>query len=324
MFPWRVVRPIACLLGVIVGGVSAAIAASAPTMVFRTNDVVAFVGGANVAAAQQSGHLEALLSMAHPTHRLRFRNFGWEGDTVFAQPRDVGFPPLTNLLRKAGATVVFLQFGAMEAFAGTNDLARFVAAYERTLDDFARVTPRLVLVTPPPFEQPRPPLPDVSKRNPDLAAHVEAIHGLAKRRNLPVVDLFAEFGSGNTSLALTFDGQQLTERGQGLVAAGFMSQLGLPDLAKRTGPIGYNGSWKNEAAEALRREIIAKNRLCFDYSRPMNWAFLGGDRVEQPSSRDHRDPKVRWFPGEMEEFVPLIEKAEARIRELVNTLPELR
>ena len=56
----------------------------------------------------------------------------------------------------------------------------------------------------------------------------------------------------------------------------------------------------------------------------MNWAFLGGDRIEQPSSRDHRDPKVRWFPGELEQFGPLIEQAEAMIGELAKTMPELR
>jgi hypothetical protein len=45
----------------------------------------------------------------------------------------------------------------------------------------------------------------------------------------------------------------------------------------------------------------------------MNWAFLHGDRTEQPSSRDHRDPKVRWFPAEMEKFLELIDAEEARI-----------
>ena len=309
-----------CLVGAALGFMVSARAA----VEFRTNDVIAFVGGANVAAAQHAGHLESLLTLTHPRHRLRFRNLGWEGDTVFAQPRDVGFPPLTNLLRKAGATVVFLQFGGTEAFAGTNDLPRFVAAYERLLDDFAAVTPRLVLVTPPPFETTGPPLPDLTRRNPDLATYAEAIRSLAQRRSLPVADLFAELGATRGPTGRTFDGHQLSDRGHGLVATAFLRQLGLPDMARRTGPMGYNGRWKDAAAEALRSEVVAKNRLWFDYSRPMNWAFLGGDRVEQPSSRDHRDPKVRWFPGELEEFVPLIEKAEARIGELVNTLPELR
>jgi hypothetical protein len=45
----------------------------------------------------------------------------------------------------------------------------------------------------------------------------------------------------------------------------------------------------------------------------MNWAFLAGDRTEQPSSRDHRDQKIRWFPAEMNQFLPLIETKEREI-----------
>ena len=310
----------ACLFGAALGLVPSVRAA----VEFRTNAVVAFVGGANVAAAQHSGHLESLLTLTHPRHRLRFRNLGWEGDTVYAQPRDVGFPPLTNLLRKAGATVVFLQFGGTEAFGGTNDLPLFVAAYEKMLGDFSTVTPRLVLVTPPPFEQTGPPLPDLTRRNPDLAAFADAVRNLAKRRSLPVVDLFTELSGPRSPVGLTFDGHQFSDRGQGFVASAFTKQLGLPDLAKRTGPVGQDGRWKDPVVESFRREVIAKNRLWFDYSRPMNWAFLGGDRIEQPSSRDHRDPKVRWFPGELEQFGPLIEQAEAMIGELAKTMPELR
>jgi hypothetical protein len=264
------------------------------------------------------------MTLAHPRHRLRFRNFGWEGDTVFAQPRDVGFPPLTNLLRKARATVVFLQFGATESFAGANDLPRFIAAYEKMLGEFATVTPRLVLVTPPPFEETGPPMPDLTRRNPDLAAFSASVRGLAQRRGLPVVDLFSALAGRRFRPGLTLDGHQLSEHGQGVVAVEVARQLGQADTAKHTGTTNNAGRWKNASTEAVRAAVVAKNRLWFDYSRPMNWAFLGGDRIEQPSSRDHRDPKVRWFPGELEEFVPLIEKAEARIGELVNNLPALR
>src|SRR2546423_13216269 len=84
-----------------------------PPFTLQTNDVVAFVGGADVAAAQFSGHLEALLAVKFPG--ARFRNFGWEGDTVFTQPRDLGFPSLVEHLKRAGVSVIFLQFGRAEA-----------------------------------------------------------------------------------------------------------------------------------------------------------------------------------------------------------------
>ena len=59
--------------------------------------------------------------------------------------------------------------------------------------------------------------------------------------------------------------------------------------------------------------MLEKNRLWFNYSRPQNWAFLGGDRTSQPSSRDYRNPSIRWFPTEMEKYVPLIRTKEVEI-----------
>jgi hypothetical protein len=63
----------------------------------------------------------------------------------------------------------------------------------------------------------------------------------------------------------------------------------------------------------LHAAIVAKNRLWFHYTRPQNWAFLAGNRTNQPSSRDHLDPSKRWFPEEMEQWVPLIEAKEKEI-----------
>jgi hypothetical protein len=66
---------------------------------------------------------------------------------------------------------------------------------------------------------------------------------------------------------------------------------------------------------------MEKNQLWFNYWRPQNWAFLGGDRITQPSSRDHRDPKVRWFPAEMEKYRPLI---QAKEMEMENIAAQVR
>src|SRR3954468_718276 len=127
----------------------------------RTNDVVAFVGGSDVAAAQFTGHLETLFALKFPG--ARFRNFGWEGDTVFAQPRDVGFPPLLEHLKRAGVTVVFLEFGRAEALDAKHSVTNFFTAYEKLMAGCVKQTPRIVLVTPPPFESAEEPLPNLSK-----------------------------------------------------------------------------------------------------------------------------------------------------------------
>src|SRR5215468_2023586 len=77
----------------------------------RRGEVVAFLGGADVSAAQQTGHLESLLAVAYQGKLIHFRNLGWEGDTVFAQPRDVGFPSTPVLLERAEVSTILLQFG---------------------------------------------------------------------------------------------------------------------------------------------------------------------------------------------------------------------
>ncbi|HTH47328.1 MAG TPA: GDSL-type esterase/lipase family protein [Candidatus Limnocylindria bacterium] len=270
---------------------------------FQTNDVIAFLGGANVVAGQESGQLETLLTLAHPDHRLRFRSLAWEGDTVFAQPRELNYPSLTNQLAQIGATVIFLQFGQTEALGGEAKRAAFSQAYDRLLSECSHQAARLVVVVPPPFEATGDPLlPDLTRHNEDLAAYAASIRALASKHGATVVDLVGPGGPGR----LTRDGWHLTAGGQERVATAMARQLGVDTAKARNGP-GF---------EQVRRVVAAKNRLWFQAARPTNWAFLGGDRTEQPSSHDHRDPKVRWFPAEMEQFGPLIATAESEIHDL--------
>jgi hypothetical protein len=272
----------------------------------KSGDIVAFVGGADVAAAQHTGHLETLLTIAHLG--VRFRNFGWEGDTVFAQPREINFPPLVEHLRRAKASVIFVQFGRTEVFT-EQAFKAFRPAYEAMLKDFSSVTPRLVLVTPVPFEKAAEPLPDLSQRNADLEKIAAIIREVAREQKLPGVDLFKAL-SGQKQ-RLTEDGLQVMPEAHAWVANAFAVELGFSELA-----------WPNPKYEELRKMIVVKNRFWFDYWRPQNWAFLGGDRVQQPSSRDHRDPKVRWFPAEMEKFQILIAQQESEIGKTVEKLNE--
>jgi hypothetical protein len=284
-------------------------------------DVVAFLGGENVAAMEQGGHLESLLAARFPRMDVKFRNLAWEADTVYAQPREVNFPPLTNLVRRARATVVVLGFGQPEALQGIARAKAFAEAYEKLLDAVDAPWRRLVVVTPVPFEAGPGLLPDLSPRNGDLAVYRDVIAGLARRPRCRVVDLFSELkrqAAHNGSL--TSDGMHLTPRGQAVAAAAMFRLLGLEPAGKGMPSPGPKGEWQDAPYEELRLAVVAKNRLWFDSWRPMNWAFLGGDRTEQPSSRDHRDPKVRWFPEEMERFKPLIQQAEVRVEGLAAAI----
>ena len=49
------------------------------------DDVVVFLGGADMVHLQQAGHLEAMLTRAFASHQPKFRDLAWEADTVFRQ-----------------------------------------------------------------------------------------------------------------------------------------------------------------------------------------------------------------------------------------------
>jgi hypothetical protein len=289
----------------------------------KPGDVVAFTGGQTVVEWQENGYLELLLSLQWVEERPLFRNLGWEGDTVYAQPRDVNFPSTALLLDRFKASLVFLQFGQGESLEGPQALPRFVAAYESLLDQFSAPGRRLILISPTPFETLAPPMPDLGSRNGILEIYARAIQSLAARRGLLFVDLFTPMKAVIESEGgLTRNGIHLTGPAHWRAALELAGQLGFDPLPNiRLNPRG--GTLDPPEIESLRQLIIEKNRFCFDYWRPMNWAFLHGDRVEQPSSRDHHDLSIRWFPQEMETFIPLIQEKENQIHQLSAELTRL-
>lgn len=322
-FPGRCTRRWRGLVSVLVAAVTLSIIHAAPVgrIGFQTNDVVVLVGGSSAVAENASGILETALLLAHPGHQLRIRNLAKEGDTVFSRPREVNYPDLAQQVRRTQASVIVVQFGRAEALSGSARPTEFRAAYLGLLDELAQVTPRLVLVTPPPFECGAPPLPDLEPRNPVLDAYSEIIRGIARERGLMLWDVAAALKPvANSKSRRTVDGLQLTSAGERAVAASVVRQIGnapLADALMRS----EGGVWADPRVRELQSAVVEKNRLWFLYVRPTNWAFLGGDRTEQLSSRDHRDPKIRWFPQEIEQFVPLIAEAD---RQIAGKTPRLQ
>jgi len=265
----------------------------------ENSDVVVFTGGENVLAQQSAGHFEARLAASARSRRVLFRSMAWEGDTVYEQPRLLNFGTWRDQLSRVGAGVVFAQFGAMEALEGKPGLEPFAAAYDRLLGEFSKATRRIVVVSPVPYEKPEEPLPDLSKRNEDLGLYVEAMKGLALRRKLLFVDLFGvRWGE-----RLTRDGIHLSESAQAPVAREIARQLGVPGA---------------EPTDELLGAVRKKNRAWLDYWRPSNWAFLNGDRIEQPSSRDHLDRRILWFPVEVQQMLAVVRREEEGILKLLE------
>ncbi len=285
----------------------------------HSNDVVCLVGGANAVEAQEHGYFETLLRLKFSSLNLRFRSLAHEGDTVFAQPRDFNYPSLPKQLEDTQATVVLVCFGQIEALAGREKVARFADAYERLLEKLG--TRRIVLMSPIRFEASARPLPDLSHRNQDLQLYVAAIRALAEKRGCLFVDLFGVTNRPPGRLErLTSDGFHLTASGHYHYDSLAARQLADSPQDSEVTINPDTGGFSRRDWERVRQAVVAKNRFWTAYYRPMNWAFLGGDRTDQPSSRDHRDPKVRWFPEEMQRFVPLIDQAERQIASLTSTL----
>lgn len=320
----------------------------------RPHDVIAFVGGEDMVALSEYGYLELLLVRALPDYQLRFRNLAWEGDTVFEQRRDLNFPPLEAQLDKIGATVVIAQFGQMESLAGKEKLPEFIAAYEKLIERFSGGGKRRVaLLAPNDFGQyavkfhedtvanftlydtlladvrgwslrANSSLQDtwvkvLGPKEQDVVSYTEAIFNLVEVRDLSRTkfEYLPGLGEGALNLIGSRDGLHLTEIGQRQAANSIAMIL---SARSPEGPGIYGIDDRGELDAKFLPLIVAKNRLWFNYWRPQNWAFLNGDRINQPSSRDHLDPSKRWFPAEIEEFVPLIEAKEREIDALAAKL----
>lgn len=154
-------------------------------------EVIVFTGGENMVLEQRQGELEARLTQHGEKLAPKFRHMSWEGDTVFRQNRMMEWGSWRENLVGAGATMVFTWFGQVEALDATRTPADFQAAYAALLQDFAAVTPRLVVIGPAPFEKPTDPrIPDNTGLNSRLAEFNEAARSLAQARGLIFVDLF--------------------------------------------------------------------------------------------------------------------------------------
>ncbi len=259
----------------------------------QPGEILAVLGGNEAVAVAEEGTLEARLVRQFAVQQPRLRSLAWEADTVFRQDRPLNFGDLSLQLRRCGATSVLLMFGRQECLErGATGVADFEAACDRLMDHVKAVTPRLLLAEAAPFEAKPKPLPDLSARNADLALYNAALRRLAEKHGA----LFLGLGSDwQPAAPLTRDGVNLTEAGAGELAERLLTEAGVREAA---------------GLEPLRAAVREKNRLWHHYWRPDNWAFLHGDRTAQPSSRDHLNPQLRWFPAELERFQKLIADKE--------------
>lgn len=265
-------------------------------------DGLAVIGGTEAVALVESGYLEAMWPGAP-----RLRSLAWEGDTAFRQDRPLNFGGLDQQLKRVNPKSVMLFFGRQECLEKGAAGAEAVAAELRK--QLAQWKLGGWIIGPVPFEKRSAPMRDLSSMNEALYACNDALKKLAAENQMTFVDVIRAWPKNSTDL--TRDGLTLTDKGCRTLAA---------ILAK-----SIAGQHNETPDPAVLRLIQEKNLLWNDYWRPANWAFLYGDRTSQPSSRDHLNPSVRWFPQELENYRTLIAQKEnelwKRKEELGRKLP---
>ena len=298
-------RTLLLCVGLVATAFSSAKANDPAPFSLQKNDVAVFAGGTDMLRLQRAGYLESILTSQFADVRPKFRDLSWEADTVFRQGTIVerwrkdgwrgldAFGDLDEQLKRVGATIVIAQFGRLESMAGRDGLARFVEAYEKLIEQFQKHARKVVLITPTPFESipgREHLLPDVAKRNADLALYVKEISRIAAERKLPIAILSLDAKSG-----LTDNGLHAKAERQADVAREIARQLGLtiPDAA---------------TVRKLRPAVVEKHRLWYDYWRPANWKLLYGDDAQRQFTRGDVPFREEW-----QKLLPMVAAAEERI-----------
>jgi lysophospholipase L1-like esterase len=275
-----------------------AVAAPAP-FELKEGDRVVFLGGTFIEREQSYGHIEALLTTRFADRNVTFRNLGWSGDTVWGEARSrfgpaaEGFAHLKQHVEALKPTVIFVNYGLNESFAGKPGLPEFSKGLDTLLDVLDKTGARIVLITPRPLEKLPPPLPDPARANERLADYVRVLRQAAAKRGYRVVDLFDEFKPDPKHL-LTDNEVHLTSDGYREAAKVFAHSLGL------------DAATPSEGSDSLRDTIIAKNQLYFYRWRPQNETYLFGFRKHEQGNNAREIPL----------FDPLVAVKETEIAKL--------
>jgi len=273
-----------------------------------SSDHLTLIGATMVERLQYDGLLEAALYQQVGSGSLQIRNLGWSGDdvwgtarAVFGQPSD-GFQRLKQDLQQTQPTAVLVAYGANESFTGPEGLDKFRGGLGSLLDMVAETGARAVLVTPPPFENPGPPLPDMEAANRNLQLYSQAIREIAVQRKLPLIDLHRQLASGpppqeprmENGIHLTSTGRQEVSR---LLAAGLLGRSVTEE------------DWQNlQQSPDLLQLIQKKNELHFHRYRPQNETYLFLFRKHEQGNN----------AVEIPQFDELVRQVEQQIRHLVH------
>ncbi|MFO0814368.1 MAG: SGNH/GDSL hydrolase family protein [Gemmatales bacterium] len=274
--------------------------------IIREGDRVVLIGGALIEREQQYGYLETMLHAMHPDRKFTVRNLGWSGDTVWGDARAGfgkqadGYRKLLEQIKATNPTLLFINYGSTEAFAGKADMQRFLDGYTKLVEDVLAQHPmvRFVFVMPP-RQIHRLPKPEAGIKREleynDASAHyIGRLHFLTQTHPGKFIYL-QELYERPKAQELTDDGLLPNEAGYKVLAKVVARQMGNTELAEKD-----LSSWDD-----IRQLIIRKNELYFHQYRPANDTYLFGFRKHEQGNNAVEMPK----------FTPLIEELDAKINE---------
>lgn len=253
----------------------------------KKGDRIALVGNTLLDRAQEFGHIEALIQLAHPDHELVIRNFAWSADEVDLQPRPDNFATVPQHLTREKIDVIVAAFGFNESFGGLERLDEFKGRLTSYLVDMktsafnGRTGPRIVLLSPIANEN-TPGVPAADMNNERIAAYTEAMREVAQEQQVGFVDLYTPTlaAMGNPETVITINGTHLTSEGYAIAADAIFRET-----------FGESAPPMNEE---LRQVVVDKNRQYFRRYRPLNTFYYTGGRSKDYGYLDFL-PAMRNF-----------------------------
>lgn len=203
----------------------------------RDGDRVVLLGNSLFERELEVGYIELALTTRWPDKNIIFRNLGWTGDTVFGVARGYFTTPpdayghLIDQLTHAEPTVVFIAYGAIEAYEGENGISRFSEGMNSLLDKIDELGAEAVLLSPIPKFNTELTESIANEHNQTLKVYTNTISDIAREREMRFVDLFNPFMNREDYHQLTHNGIHLNETGYYVLAKSLESGLNLTPRA---------------------------------------------------------------------------------------------
>lgn len=196
-------------------------------------DRVVLLGNSLIQNDLEYGYIEYALATRWPERDVTFRNLGWTGDTVHGDARSYYTTPpesyelLIKQLKEAQPTVVFVGYGANEAYEGKEGVPKFRNGLNKLLDEIEKMGARAILLSAIPQMSGVTPE-ELSERNKNLELYSSVISQIASRRDIRYINLYDPFQKLKNENQLTDNGIHLNEKGYYYLASVIEDGLGLP------------------------------------------------------------------------------------------------